>query len=109
MDDLTQKKCKPCEGEGEKLSMYQATTLLGELDDWQISNETILQKTFTFKNFFRTMSFVNAVAHIANQENHHPDMQITYNSCTINFTTHAIGGLSENDFICAAKVDLLLK
>lgn len=108
MDDLTQKKCKPCEGEGEKLSPHQATQLLSQINNWQILNETTIQKTFTFKNFFRTMSFTNAIAHIANQENHHPDMQVSFNKCTVSFTTHAIGGLSENDFICAAKVDNLI-
>ena len=68
---------------------------------------TELQRELVFKDFFRTMSFVNALAHVANAEDHHPDLSIGYNYCRIRYTTHAIGGLSENDFICAAKIDRL--
>src|SRR5207237_8250864 len=62
---------------------------------------------FAFRDFYRTMSFVNALAHIANVEDHHPDLEVGYNYCRVTFTTHAIRGLSENDFVCAAKVDLI--
>ena len=65
------------------------------------------QREFRFKDFYRTMSFVNALAHIANIEDHHPDLEVGYNYCRVRYTTHAIGGLSENDFICAAKIDQL--
>jgi 4a-hydroxytetrahydrobiopterin dehydratase len=62
-------------------------------------------REFRFRDFYRTMSFVNAIAHIANIENHHPDLEVGYGVCRVRYTTHAIGGLSENDFICAALVD----
>ena len=66
-----------------------------------------IQREFRFRDFLRTMSFVNALAHIANIEDHHPDLELGYNYCRVRFTTHAIQGLSENDFICAAKIDQL--
>ena len=66
-----------------------------------------IRREFAFRDFFRTMSFVNALAHIANLEDHHPDLEVGYNYCRVRFTTHAIRGLSENDFICAAKIDLI--
>ena len=76
--------------------------------EWQLAGDAkSISAEFKFKNFYRTMSFVNAVAHIANAEDHHPDLEIGYGYCRMKFNTHAIGGLSENDFICAAKVDAL--
>jgi 4a-hydroxytetrahydrobiopterin dehydratase len=108
MSDLAQKRCKACEGGEEPLSREQAEALLGQLNDWQISSDgKVLSRDFKFKGFYKTMAFVNAVAWIANQELHHPDMEIGFNHALIQFTTHDIGGLSENDFICAAKIDAL--
>ena len=66
-----------------------------------------ISKRFSFKNFYKTMAFVNAVAWIANQENHHPDLEVGFNYCLVKYSTHAIDGLSKNDFICAAKVDAI--
>jgi 4a-hydroxytetrahydrobiopterin dehydratase len=63
---------------------------------------------FQFKNYYETMAFVNAVAWVAHREDHHPDLEVGYNKCTVRYSTHSVGGLSENDFICAAKVDSLL-
>ena len=78
--------------------------------DWQLSADSkSLHREWKFRNFFHTMSLVNAVAHIANSEDHHPDLEVGYGVCKMKFTTHAINGLSENDFICAAKVDALPK
>tara|TARA_R110000868_G_scaffold158036_4_gene385880 strand:- start:47594 stop:47929 length:336 start_codon:yes stop_codon:yes gene_type:complete len=107
---LTEKKCVPCEGGVGKFDAAKVKELLQQLhSDWQVNaDSTIITRKFEFKGFYKTMAFVNALAWIANQEMHHPDFSVTYNSCTINFTTHAINGLSENDFICAAKVDALL-
>jgi 4a-hydroxytetrahydrobiopterin dehydratase len=77
-------------------------------EDWQLSvDATSIQREFRFKDFFRTMSFVNALAHVANLEDHHPDLEVGYGYCRVRFSTHAIQGLSENDFICAAKIDQL--
>lgn len=110
MADLKEKKCVPCEGGAKPLSQKEAEKFLTQLSDWQLnSSATKISREFKFKNFYQTMAFVNAVAWIANQENHHPDLEIGYNYCKIHFTTHAIAGLSENDFICAAKIDELIK
>lgn len=110
MTDLAEKKCIPCEGGVKPLSREDAKKLLKEIDTWTLeeNNQSIMKK-FTFKNFYHTMNFVNAVAFIANKENHHPDMEVSYNFCVLRFTTHAINGLSENDFICAAKIEEILK
>jgi 4a-hydroxytetrahydrobiopterin dehydratase len=107
MSDLAQKKCTPCEGGVAPLTRAAATTLLGELDPgWKLSADgKSIRREFGFKDFYRTMSFVNALAHVANIEDHHPDLEVGYNYCRAVFTTHAIKGLSENDFICAAKTD----
>jgi 4a-hydroxytetrahydrobiopterin dehydratase len=109
MNDLTSKRCKPCEGGVPPLSGAEAQQLLGKLaTGWVLSKEApVLRREFKFKDFYRTMSFVNALAHIANIEDHHPDLEVGYGYCRVQFTTHAIKGLSENDFICAAKIDLL--
>ena len=76
--------------------------------DWTLAGDAkSLKRALKFKDFYRTMSFVNAVAHIANVEDHHPDLEVGYNYCRITYSTHSIGGLSQNDFICAAKIDRL--
>ncbi|MDH4216685.1 MAG: 4a-hydroxytetrahydrobiopterin dehydratase [Gallionella sp.] len=106
--DLTSKRCKPCEGGMPPLTDAKADSLLHELDGWQRS-ANLIYKTFRFKDYYQTMAFVNAVAWMAHREDHHPDLMVGYNLCKVEYTTHAIHGLSENDFICAAKVDLLLK
>ncbi|NNC23142.1 4a-hydroxytetrahydrobiopterin dehydratase [Salinisphaera sp. USBA-960] len=76
-------------------------------DYWQIVDDRILRAVFDFKNYYHTQAFVNAVAWIAHCERHHPDISFGYNQATVDWSTHAIGGLSANDFICAAKVDRL--
>ena len=105
--DLSLRRCKACEGGIAPLSRNEAHRLQASLHkDWRLSDDTkSLQRAFSFKDFYRTMSFVNAIAHLANIENHHPDLEVGYNYCRVRYTTHAIGGLSENDFICAAKLD----
>jgi 4a-hydroxytetrahydrobiopterin dehydratase len=107
VSDLAQKKCKPCEGGVAPLTRAAAEALLGEVDGgWQLTADAhSIRRELAFKDFYRTMSFVNAVAHVANIEDHHPDLEVGYNYCRIVFSTHSIGGLSQNDFICAAKVD----
>ena len=109
MEELTQKHCKPCEGGVPPFSREAAQTLLDQTRGWAIDNEgKQINRTFRFKNFYETMAFVNAVAWIANQEDHHPDLEVGYSRCLVKYSTHAIGGLSENDFICAAKINALL-
>jgi 4a-hydroxytetrahydrobiopterin dehydratase len=107
--DLSNKHCLPCEGGVSPLSRDEAGKLLGQLGDWELAEDAKeIRKTFRFKDFHQTMAFVNAVAWIAHQEDHHPDLEVGYSRCLIRYSTHAIGGLSENDFICAAKIDALL-
>ena len=110
MSDLTQKHCKVCEGGVSPLSAEESNNMLGELNEgWTPSEDgQSISRSFKFKNYYETMAFVNAVAWMAHSEDHHPDMEVGYNRCHVVYSTHAIGGLSENDFICAAKVDALL-
>ena len=109
MTDLAAKKCVPCEGGAAPLGPDAVKALSRQLHaDWRVSEDSrSLRRSLKFRDFFRTMSFVNAVAHIANGEDHHPDLKVGYDYCEMTYTTHAIGGLSENDFICAAKIDRL--
>lgn len=111
MSALTQKHCQPCEGGVPCLTGDQSHELLGQLHpEWSLdADATQLVRTLQFKNYYETMAFVNAVAWIAHSEDHHPDLEVHYSRCKVRYSTHAIGGLSENDFICAAKVDTLLE
>lgn len=110
MTDLKDKKCVPCEGGVAPLSKETAKKFLAQVKGWELNpSATGISRQFQFKNFYQTMAFVNAVAWVANKENHHPDLDVGYNRCTVRYTTHAISGLSENDFICAAKIDALLE
>ena len=109
MNELTSKRCVPCEGGIPALSAAQANAQLGAVSkDWQLAADAkSLMREFRFVDFYRTMSFVNALAHIANIEDHHPDLEVGYNYCRVRYNTHSVGGLSDNDFICAAKIDQL--
>ncbi|MGE5468137.1 MAG: 4a-hydroxytetrahydrobiopterin dehydratase [Ignavibacteria bacterium] len=104
--DLAKGKCKPCEGGVPPLHEAEVSERLGQLDGWSLVGHAIV-KTWHFKNYHETMAFVNATAWISHREDHHPDLAVGFNKCTATYTTHAIGGLSENDFICAAKLDAL--
>ena len=102
-------KCVGCEGGINPLSSERIKDLHKQIPDWEIAvDQKSLSRTFKFKGYGKTMAFVNAVAWIAHQEGHHPDMEVSFDRCTVNYTTHAINGLTDNDFICAAKVDILL-
>ncbi|MBI4194921.1 MAG: 4a-hydroxytetrahydrobiopterin dehydratase [Betaproteobacteria bacterium] len=106
IDDLARKQCKPCEGGVAPLKPHEIDDLLRRLDGWEYANG-VIAKTYAFKNHYQTMAFVNAAAWISHREDHHPDLTVGYNKCRVEYSTHAIGGLSENDFICAAKIDAL--
>jgi 4a-hydroxytetrahydrobiopterin dehydratase len=106
MNDLTSRKCKPCEGGVDPLKPTEVENLLKELNGWKLESGS-LAKTYSFKNYYQALAFVNALAWISHREDHHPDLAVGYNTCTVAYVTHAINGLSENDFICAAKVDAL--
>jgi 4a-hydroxytetrahydrobiopterin dehydratase len=104
---LNERHCKPCEGGVAPLSSAEAQAAMAQLSgEWRlIEDGKAIRREFGFRDFYRTMSFVNALAHIANIEDHHPDLELGYNYCRVRYATHAIGGLSENDLICAAKID----
>ena len=106
--DLSNKQCKPCEGGVPPLTETESRELLKQLDGWALGDKHI-SKAFEFKNYYQVMAFVNAVAWMTHREDHHPDMTVGYNKCTVEYSTHAVGGLSENDFICAAKLDALFE
>ncbi|HEX3914970.1 MAG TPA: 4a-hydroxytetrahydrobiopterin dehydratase [Steroidobacteraceae bacterium] len=109
MKSLSEKKCAPCEGGVKPLAPSRVRQLARQLHkDWRIAKDSkSLRRALKFKDFYRTMSFVNALAHIANTEDHHPDLEVGYDHCNVTYSTHSIGGLSVNDFICAAKLDRL--
>lgn len=107
--ELQQKHCEACEGIGQALNSEQVVNLMAQLDrKWMVVDNNMLSRSYAFANFYETMAFVNALAWIAHGENHHPDLEVGYNYCHVRFMTHALKGLSMNDFICAAKVDALL-
>ena len=106
---LTSKKCKPCEGGVPKFTKKQTASYLKHLQDWQAIKNHHLYKKYTFKNFKQALQFVNNVGKIAEQEGHHPNITFTWGKVEITIYTHAIDGLSENDFILAAKIDPLTK
>lgn len=107
--DLSQKKCVPCEAGTPPMAKSEAEQLHAQVSDWQLLDENILklQKKFKFKNFKESMQFVNNVADLAESEGHHPDIAINWNRVTLTIFTHAIKGLSGNDFILAAKINKL--
>ena len=109
-ETLINKKCVPCHGGVSPLTQEKRRKMWACLvDGWQlIEDGKAIKREFKFADFYRAMSFVNAVAHIANIEDHHPDIECGWGYCRIRFQTHAIGGLHENDFICAAKIELSL-
>jgi 4a-hydroxytetrahydrobiopterin dehydratase len=91
------------------MTREEAEATMGQVPGWALSEDgNTITRRFEFKGFYKCMSFINAMAWIANAENHHPDFSAGYNYCEVNFTTHAINGLSENDFICAAKLNELM-
>jgi 4a-hydroxytetrahydrobiopterin dehydratase len=107
---LATKHCAACNSQTPKVSAEQARLLLPEVPGFEIdANVSKLVRLFTFKNYYETMAFVNAVAFIAHREDHHPDLEVGYKTCRVTYSTHDVGGLSENDFICAAKVTALLE
>jgi len=107
--ELAERRCKPCEGGVSPLTREQAQASLEQVPGWELSEDgSTISHRIKLKNFHEIMDFINSMAGIANAEDHHPDFSAGYNYCLVNYTTHAIGGLSENDFICAAKLNKLL-
>ena len=105
MNDLKSLRCQPLEGQ-PAMDSANVTAHLARVPGWALRDGAI-EKSYRFGNFHETMAFVNALAWIAHAEDHHPDLALGYNRCTVRFNTHSVGGISINDFICAAKVDAL--
>ena len=105
-------KVKDWSGQARRaLSPTEVVTRLGSLADWKLTGDgadVAIERTYTFANYHETMAFVNAVAFIAHREDHHPDMSVHWGRCVVSYNTHAVGGLTEHDFICAAKVNALV-
>lgn len=105
MNDLASLHCKPLEGHAV-MSPAEIDAHLKASNGWSLNHGSV-EKIFTFTDYHHTLAFVNAVAWIAHREDHHPDIAFGYNRCTLRWNTHSVGGISLNDFICAAKVDAL--
>ena len=106
MEELTKRKCKPCEGGVPAYTEAQARAELKGLRGWTLEDGRLV-KLYPFGNYYQTLAFVNALAWVSHREDHHPDLEVGYNKVRVAYWTHAVGGLSENDFICAAKCDAL--
>ena len=106
MNHLATQRCLALEGQ-PPMGPADIETHLAQAPGWALVDGAI-QKRYDFPDYHRTMAFVNAVAWVAHAEDHHPDLLVGYNRCTVRFNTHSVGGISVNDFICAAKVDALL-
>ncbi len=103
---MNNKKCKPCEEKTTPLSHSESENLKEKINEWSLIEDTHIEKTLKFKDFKEALDFVNKVGAIAEEEGHHPDIKIhDWNKVTLTLSTHSIGGLSENDFILASKID----
>jgi 4a-hydroxytetrahydrobiopterin dehydratase len=106
MSTLLHQHCHALEG-GEPMGDVDIRSHLAQVSGWQLKDGAI-EKTFSFRDFHETLGFVNALAWIANTEDHHPELHVSYDRCVVRFDTHSVGGISVNDFICAAKADALV-
>lgn len=110
MSDLADRKCTPCEGGTAPLDRERVRVLLAQVPGWTMTQDgQAIRRDFSFKGFLTTMSFINALAWVAITQGHHPDFLAGYDHCQVTYTTHAIGGLSENDFICAHRINALVE
>jgi 4a-hydroxytetrahydrobiopterin dehydratase len=105
MTQLIHRKCQPLSG--EPMNDRELHDHLARVSGWHL-NDGAIEKTFSFKNYHETIAFVNALAWICHVEDHHPDLQVSYNRCVVRYNTHSVNGISVNDFICAAKADALV-
>lgn len=109
LNELASRHCKPLHGAENLLPADKVQGYLAALPGWAASEDgAAIGKTFAFANYYETMAFVNALAYLAHREDHHPDLGVHYNRCVVRYSTHDVGGLSQNDFICAAQVESLL-
>ena len=106
--DLTNQTCRSCHRDTPPLSMESILEHLKLIEGWSFEDGEIV-RTYTFKNYLETMAFVHALAWIAHSQDHHPSIEVDYKTCKVRYSTHTISGISENDFICAAKINSLVK
>jgi 4a-hydroxytetrahydrobiopterin dehydratase len=107
-DELRTQHCKPRKGAEQALPSDGVGAHLALLPGWQlVADGTAIRKEYGFKDYYRTMAFVNALAFVAHAEDHHPDLEVGYARCVVTYSTHDVGGLSLNDFICAARAEAL--
>ncbi|AXK71697.1 4a-hydroxytetrahydrobiopterin dehydratase [Lysobacter sp. TY2-98] len=108
--NLAQQHCTPRRGAEHRIDPSKVAEILRDLPDWKLVEDgQAITRTFRFPDYYRTMAFVNALAYIAHEQDHHPDLGVHYDRCVVRYSTHDVGGLSENDFICAAKADALVR
>ena len=106
--ELASLHCEPRKGREHALDTARVRELLAALPDWQLAPDGgSIARTFQFTNFHETLGFVNAIGWMANRQDHHPDLEVGYNRCVVHWSTHDVGGLSMNDFICAARIDTI--
>ncbi len=109
MNDLANKHCRRYDKNEAPLNTEAVHSGLAQIPGWSADQQcTEISRSFDFKNYYETMAFVNALAWIAHREDHHPDIEVGYKRCLVRYATHSIGGLSENDFICAARLNRLI-
>ena len=106
MTNLLNQRCIALAG-GTPMSDSAVHDHLAQVSGWHLASGSI-EKTFSFKNYFETIAFVNALAWVCHTEDHHPELAVSYSRCVVRFNTHSVGGISVNDFICAAKADALV-
>ena len=107
MTCLADEHCRALPAGTPPLSRSEIDALLAGVPGWSYDGR-VISKSYSFEDYHRTMAFVNALAWIAHREDHHPDLAVGYNRCRVEFSTHSIGGISRNDFICAARIERLL-
>jgi len=99
-----------CQRETRRLAINEVDDLMKQVHaDWSLEGDGLgMQRSFRFGNYYETIAFVNALAWVAHRQDHHPDLEVGYNRCVVRYSTHSVGGLSENDFICASRIDALI-
>lgn len=108
-NELALARCIPRRGDEHRATPERLAAAMAQLPEWEVVEDgRAITRTFRFSDYYRTMAFVNALAWIAHDQDHHPDLGVHYDRCVVRFSTHDVGGLSENDFICAARTDALL-
>ncbi len=109
--ELASQQCSKLSTSDHALNHDEILSYLSQLEpQWQaVEKKPVIRFTYTFKNYYQTMAFVNVIAQIAHQQDHHPDLLVSYNRCTVTYSTHSVSGLSINDFICAAKINAAQK